>query len=358
MFTFGFASSDTSAAGPSGNANDPEFDDEFEDEESIAEGINDTLVAMMPWGISILFHLALVVLAVFLAWQVIQVKAEEEVIIPDASLTDTPGAPNPIENVQEEQSSDAPQTTPTVDPNNNPPSPAVTNTQIRTQLAGVTSFGGMTGGTFGNTDGNGEFGTSVFGNGGNARNIAFIVDASGSMMDVLPFVVDELKRVINGLREQQKFTIILFTGEGVYEVPGGGRRTGLRAATAEFKRDASEWITLENHNVEPRGRGSVNAVQAIETALKYKPQLVFLLSDNLTGGGQGATQYEIYQDELMDALREANDFSPPAKFNTLQFLYTDPLVESGTGRTGTLQLIADETQGVCRFIDEQYLNLR
>lgn len=353
MFHLGFADARPPAPGqPIGPGSD--LEEEFHDEESVGDEISDTLVALMPWGISILFHVVLVVAAFFFVWQVI-LQPEEEGIIPDATFSDTPGAPDPIESVQEE-SSESPRTTPTVDPTTNPPSPVVNNTNIQTTSIGLTSSGGITGGTFGNTNGNGEFGTNVFGNGGNARNIAFVVDASGSMVGVLPFVINELKRVINELKEAQKFTIIFFTGEGVFEVPGGGRRTGLRSATAEFKQQSSSWITLDNHNVESVGRGSAHALAAIEQALSYRPQLVFLLSDNLTGGGQGATQHEIFQGDLMESITEANDFTPPAKINTIQFVYVDPLIRAGL--TGTLERIANETGGTYKFLDERELNLR
>ena len=83
---------------------------------------------------------------------------------------------------------------------------------------------------------------------------------------------------------------------------------------------------------------------------------MFLLSDNLTGGGQGATKHEIFQDDLMASIRKANKATPAAKFNTIQFLYEDPLVRAGL--KGTLQLIADETGGVSRFIGEEHLKLK
>lgn len=356
MLMFGFADQRAPGPGPQQQGPNPDLDDEFlDDEESVGDEISETLMALMPWGISILFHVALVVAAFFFVWQVILVEEEQEPVIPDASFSDTPGAPDPIETVQEE-SSDSPRTTPTVDPTVNTPNPTVNNTNIQSQSIGMTAAGGISGGSFGTGNGNGDFGTSVFGNGGNARNIAFVVDASGSMVGVLPFVINELKRVINGLEGAQKFTIIFFTGEGVFEVPGGGRRQGLRPATAEFKQQVSSWITLDNHNVEPNGRGSVNAIAAIEQALSHRPQLVFLLSDNLTGGGQGATKDEIFQADVMDAIAEANDYTPPAKINTIQFLYVDPLVNAGL--TGTLERIANDTDGVYKFLTERELNLR
>lgn len=355
---FNFASSkDSPPSNPQSTAPDPAIDDELldEEEESVGDEITKTLVALMPWGISILFHVALIVVAFFLVWQTIIKAEEEQPVIPNSKLSDSPGAPMVIEEVQE-QSADTPMTVPVVDPVVTDPTPTVTDTPIPTTLVGLTYAGGQSGGPLGNTTGSGDFGADVFGNGGNAKNIAFIVDASGSMVDVLPFVVNELKRVVNGLKPAQNITIIMFSGEGVYEVLGGGGAKGLRSCTPKFKEDIREWVSLENFKYETGGRGGKNVQKAIELGLKYKPQLVFLLSDNLTGGGQGATQHEIFQDDLMKAIQKANDHRPPAKFNTIQFLYEDPLVRAGL--TGTLQLIADDTGGNYKFIAARDLNLK
>lgn len=354
----GFASNkDNPPANPQSAPADPELDDELldDEEESVADEITKTLVALMPWGISILFHVALVVVAFFLVWQTIFPVEEEQPVIPNSKLSDSPGAPIQIEEVQE-QSADTPMTVPVVDPVVTNPTPTVTDTNIPTTMIGQTFAGGQSGGPLGNTTGNGDFGAAVFGNGGNAKNIAFIVDASGSMVDVLPFVVNELKRVVNELKPAQNITIIMFSGEGVYEVPGGGGVRGLRACTPKFKEDIRQWVSLDNFKFETGGRGSQNVESAIVRALSYRPQLVFLLSDNLTGGGQGATQHEIFQPDLMKAVKKANDHKPPAKFNTIQFLYEDPLVRAGL--KGTLQLIADETGGNYKFIGARDLNLK
>lgn len=353
----GFASSKDTPPSNSQPSADPELDDEFLDEEddSVGEEIGKTLVALMPWGISILFHVALIVIAFFLVWQTIVKAEEEQPVIPNSKLSDSPGAPTVIEEVQEE-SADSPTTVPVVDPVVTNPTPTVTDTPIPTTLVGLTYAGGQSGGPLGNTTGNGDFGASVFGNGGNAKNIAFVVDASGSMVDVLPFVVNELKRVVNELKPAQNITIIMFSGDGVYEVPGGGGVKGLRACTPKFKEDIREWVSLDNFKFQTGGRGSRQVQAAIEKSLTYKPQLVFLLSDNLTGGGQGATQHEIFQDDLVKAIEKANDHRPPAKFNTIQFLYDDPLVRAGL--KGTLQLIADDTGGNYKFISARDLNLK
>ena len=145
MLMFGFADQRAPGPNPQSTAPNPELDDEFlDEEESVGDEISETLVALMPWGISILFHVALVVAAFFFVWQVILVEEEQEPIIPDASFSETPGAPDPIETVQEE-SSDSPRTTPTVDPTVNTPNPTVNNTNIVSQSIGMTHAGGISG---------------------------------------------------------------------------------------------------------------------------------------------------------------------------------------------------------------------
>lgn len=61
---------------------DRAIDDELIEEESeVGEEIRATLTAMMPWGISILAHVGLIVFAFFLVWQTI-VKEERQPTVP------------------------------------------------------------------------------------------------------------------------------------------------------------------------------------------------------------------------------------------------------------------------------------
>jgi hypothetical protein len=278
-----------------------------------------------------------------------QQQREEQPVVPSTKLSDTPGAPMTLEEVQE-QSVDTPMRVPVVDPTVTNPKPTVTDTPIPTQLLGLKARRGQ------GINDKGEFVTEVFGNSGRARKIAYIVDASGSMADVLPFVERELRRVVNGLHEKQSFTIIVFSGKGIYEVTGGGAKRGLRAATNQFEEDVRDWLGRDNAKYKTGGAAGKNAEEAILLALSYEPQLIYLMSDNLTGGGQGATQHEIMQDALLKSIRKANDIDPPAKFNTIQFLREDPLVRAGL--KGTLQLIADDSGGSYRFVGKRDLNLK
>lgn len=188
-----------------------------------------------------------------------------------------------------------------------------------------------------------------------AQEIVFLIDASDSMVEVLPFVVNQVKGAVGQLQKKQRVTIVIFSGEGIYEVPGGGGVKGLRPVTVKFKQDIDHWLSLENHKYKIGGRDGRHAAAAIQEVLSYKPQLVFVLSNNLVGVGQGVPQHKLIQDNLMKEIHKANDADSPTRFYALHFLDEDRLVRAGL--KGTLQRLADETGGTYRFISAQDLNL-
>ena len=265
--------------------------------------------------------------------------------VPTSKLSETPGAPMVMEEVQEESANTA-TTVPAVDPVVVDPAPTPP------RFAGDTfPFG-----TADNKTGDSDSGNNVYGSGGKVRNIAFVIDASGSMQPVLPFVINEVTRVIGELEAVQNITLIVFSGRGVYEAPGGGGIKGLRSATPEFRQELEQWLDPDNKQYQTGATAGKHAEKAILRALSYKPQAIYLISDNLTSGGDGNSKHELFQHNLMKSIHEANDADKPTKFHTIQMLYPDPLVRAGL--RGTLQLLAEETGGTYKFISEEDLNLR
>ena len=109
--------------------------------------------------------------------------------------------------------------------------------------------------------------------------------------------------------------------------------TRLVSATPDAKVAALRWI---DENVIPQGLS--NPLKAIETALAFKPDVIFLLSDNITGSGE----FEIDRDDLLAQLDQLNPKDPKTnrrgtQISCVQFLYPDPLQ--------TLQRIAQEHGG-------------
>jgi hypothetical protein len=342
---------------------DPISDGELIEEESeVGEEIRETLTALMPWGISILAHVGLIVIAFFLVWQTIVNEPEEQVVIPKLSQSPEVSTPSvPVEEPVQEEAGGGAAFAIDIAPVEPVDITTIGNKFSAPQLVPGVSVNDLKdrydGPDVGKPDG------TIFGDTG-ANEVVFLIDASGSMVDVLPFVINELKRAVNDMQPREvnkrliypEATIIFFSGKGVYEVPGGGGVKGLRPMDSAFKAQVREWVSLENFNFATGGRGSSHVESALTRALSYKPQLVILLSDNLTGGGQGATQHELMQDDLMKLIHKHNKANPPAKINTIQFLYEDPLVRYGL--QGTLDRIADETGGVAKFVSQQDLNLR
>ncbi len=312
--------------------------------ESASDAVNDTLSTLLPWGVSILAHAALVLLAVFIVWTTIVTTEDEDIIIPVLELSPTPNeqvqVSQPLERVQQQTQ----QRTPTPRAT---PSPQNLVQQIDVSTVGLT---GLTAppaplNAAANTP---QLSASFVGSrGGNARKIVFLIDASGSLVDTLPFVLNELKNSIRKLSEQQSFTVIFFgnfEGKEFREVPPGG----LQRANAANKQKVMQWIDLDNRNIYVFGSG--DPTPALQQALAYKPDLVFLLSDDITG----TKQYAVDRRRLIDSIKTVREkMGANTKINTIQFLYKDPAEQ--WGERGTLELIALETGGRYTFVSEQEL---
>ena len=330
-------------------------------EESVGDEVRKTVSALMPWGVSIFAHLGLVVLAFFLVWQTIE-RQEEKPTVPTLATTPDAYAMTQHDVMEQQPDSSSSMITPVIDVIT-PPKPVVIG--FDKPIVAIPNIADVGNGIDDGVVDQGGDGDGIFcllppHKPGGAKKVVFVIDASGSMVDVLPFVIDELKRTINKQNKDLQATILMFSGDGVFEVPGGGAVKGLRPLTPAFKQQITEWVTLKNHRFETGGPGSRHVLAAIDRALSYHPEAVFLLSDNLTGGGQGATTHELFQSEVMKVVRSHSQTRQintlPARINTIQFLYEDPLVRIGL--PGTLQLIADETGGTFRFISQRDLNLR
>ena len=164
------------------------------------------------------------------------------------------------------------------------------------------------------------------------------------MITTFRIVVEELQRSIDALTEQQEFTVVFFQANEALVVPPGER---LIPATRDEKIRVFKWIDDE---VIPRDRS--NPLAAIEHALSLDPDVIFMLSENITGSGQ----FEIDQEDLLALLDELNPVNPETgrrktQIKCVQFLYPDPL--------GTLEKIAAEHGGEngYRFMSKQELGL-
>ena len=309
-----------------------------------ADEARNVVLKLLPWTSSLLLHVAVVLLAIFAIWSV-QVEVEEEqLIIPDVRLSKLPGTPLKVTSKQQSSQTSARRNVRSV--NSERASAATTPTESPTQLIGA--LGGDAGSNANpfaaELNAGSGLEANVFGVGGNAYRVVYVIDASGSLVDSLYYVIKELKRSINDLSEQQKFTVIFFQGDKApLEVPP----PGLRPATAEYKQRVIKWIDLSEGNVVPQS--GTNPMKAIKLALRYNPQLIIMLSDNITGRGI----YEVDQRQLLTAINKAN--KSKTAISTIQFMYPDPLVE--IGMEATMELIAKQNGGKYRFVNARELGV-
>jgi hypothetical protein len=147
--------------------------------------------------------------------------------------------------------------------------------------------GAMAGGGSGNGTGKGSFdaiaslgaagggggkGVGFFGTKSRADTVVFVVDMSGSMEGHrFDRAVEELIRSLNLLQPSQKFFIFFYNGATypMFEQ----RNAKLMPATTGNRAKAAKWIKAF------RPEGDTAPEDAIERALKLKPQVMYFLTD-------------------------------------------------------------------------------
>lgn len=162
------------------------------------------------------------------------------------------------------------------------------------------------------------------------RSVAFLCDASGSMLPKFAALKRELGKAIQQLQPVQSFTIHFFS-----ENRSISFSPQLLMATPENKLHALNFI----ENVTPRG--STDPIPSLELAFKAKPQLIFLLTDGdfpdnasvLNRIGQLKHDHRI-------------------KINTIAFVGEG---DSDTAFIALLQQIARDSGGIYRHVTQEEL---
>ncbi len=180
----------------------------------------------------------------------------------------------------------------------------------------------------------------------NAQSIVYVVDASGSLIGTLPVVRRELEASLRTLTPDQRFAVLFFQRNAALEPPGPSQRSRLQAASPA----AIELVLRWAGEIRPTGRS--NPLPALERALALEPDVIFLLSADITGSGD----FEMGRDELLKALDRLNPLDAatgrrPTRIHCVQFLDADPF--------DTLRRIAEIHGGrdAYRFLSRESLGL-
>ena len=153
--------------------------------------------------------------------------------------------------------------------------------------------------------------------GSDARRVVYCIDASGSMIRGLPMVLEHLSHSISRLQSSQRFSVVFFQDNDALPMP---HFSAMPPATDAHKRETMRWM---HEHIIPRGRS--NPLRALELALSVDPDVIFLLSENITGAGP----FEIEAQSLLSSLEAMNplrtDGTRTTAIKCIQFLEEDAL---------------------------------
>ena len=260
----------------------------------------------LPWSVSILFHVGvfLVLLTLLMARAIVKDPEADRVIIPDARLAENPRSLiDPAKQDPDLQADQQKRRAKKHQYKKQPPKnlladvSAKKKNDLRIIGIGVGAGGGPSAHGISASGGEGPKAT-FYGSGGNAYKICYVIDRSGSLLDVFDYLRDELKRSIRGLVPQQQFHVIFFSGGKPEEMPPGK----LVYATEANKEKAFKYLDA----IVPGGQ--TQPAPALERAFKAKPELVYFMTDG------------DFQPTVLDRLRQLNR-GKKIKINTFSFVF-------------------------------------
>lgn len=270
------------------------------------------LATPMSWSVSVMLHLGVLVIASLVTWSIVSTPEDRPIVV-----LSTPDARPNFEAVSN-LSADTPEPAPAGGSTSSAAREPVQAADLASLLVSADDLMSMSTSLSAET-GAGELPGIAFGGvaAPAATRIVFVVDASGSMIGAYRNVVDEVVRTLRQLDPRQSFALLLFQESKVLDLPSRGGR--LRAATPEAVDEAAEWMQDQT----PRGRSDPAA--ALRRAFNLDPEVLYLVSTDITGSGT----YEIDREELFALLDELNpsisDERRRAVIRCIQLLDEDPL---------------------------------
>jgi hypothetical protein len=278
------------------------------------------------WGTSILLHLAIVILAAFMA---VQIQAEPATLA--FEIKPVPQPPRPgvsTRAVRDDRATDreAKHVRSIRDVPRKPGDPLAERSLTKPVLEVAIGTGPSERslGLLSGDDTERVFGKPQIIADGSPAKVVYVVDRSGSMTDSFDFVKYELKRSLADLPETSQFHILFYSSGPPMEM--SARR--LMAATERNRNIAMEFIDSVIST------GGTDPVQALERAFAVQPDVIYLLTD-----GE-------FDKAIVDHVKRLN-VGGRVKVNTIGFLYSP--------NNEVLRAIAAQNGGQYKFVSEEDL---
>jgi len=297
-------------------------------EQAVLDVVLGWLALYLPsWGTSVVLHVAVIILAAFLAWQSQAVQPPFEyklAVVPRAATPKTevrPTAPRDTLAKLEPQELSVVRK-----PTTNPFPGGVSSDLKPLEVIGLPDGSGRGGPGGGGPLPWGRGGLDIFPPVPGAKKVVYVVDRSGSMTDSIDYVKYELKRSISELTEDKEFHVVFYSSGPPVEMPT--RR--LVNATERNKQLAFEFID----GVVPQGE--TDPSKALERAFACNPELIYLLTDGEF-------------DKTIVGLVKRLNARGEAAVSTILFVYRPPEAER------MLKQIAEENRGEYKFVSPEDL---
>jgi hypothetical protein len=309
---------------------------EEEEDEGFEEGNSVVMAVMansMPWIISVFFHVGLA-LILFLLVMIAQAEdIQKSATVPSAVFSEDPGAS--VSHGRTSKKEKATQRHRKVkasgDSNRELEVPNEGQTGEEATLIGAAAgAGGGSLADYGNTNGSGGPRAGMYGTGGNAHHIIYLIDRSGSMFDTFEAVKKEIANSVGQLQPVQDFHVIMFADGNPLEK----KPMALTHPTDEYK------IALANFLETVKAESTTNPVKAINRAFdvldranRNPGKIIYMLTDGAFPDNKA----------VMSAIR-ARNAKGDVLINTFLYGWKPPIAEQ------VMKKIADENGGKYRYV--------
>ncbi len=195
---------------------------------------------------------------------------------------------------------------------------------------------------FGKPGGGGGIGpkSDFIGSGGsNVRRVAYVCDASGSMLNMFDALRFEIRKSVDKLQPNQSFNVIFFQDPGC----AAADKSGLMPAVPEKKRLTYDF--LDKFTV----RGLTDPIPALDLAFSQKPDLIYLLTDGDFNkqGNEAVVKY--CRDKTADGKTKINTIAfvnqTSAKESVLDMEYVKALQQIAKDSGGRFIYVSEEQMG-------------
>ncbi len=313
----------------------------YEHDEDQDDGALAAMADYMPWVISGLLHVGIFMIMLFFVFLAGQTeKKKKQTIIPSAEFSETPGGAMTESQSQSQNQSSATAKSPTKSKTSsvNTGKTSTPLDSLMGAVGGASAGGAPSMGT--RTSGGGGPQGSFMGMGGNAYNVCYVIDRSGSMIDTFEEVKMEMLRSIARMDRRQKFHIILFAQNKPQE-------PNFRSAPPAKVNDENK-ITAAKFLDDVISVGQTDPVPAIRRAFDVlssrhvvRPgRLVYLLTDGVFPDNKGV---------LSEIKKLSSRLPEDKKVMICTFLYGNKPPEA----EAVMKQIAKDTGGRYKFVQRE-----